>query len=336
MRPILYSCFFLLFISIKVKGQDHIYSQFFNSPIYLNPALNGQFKGDLRINFIYRNQWSSVPGVLRYTTASIDYKIPNGGGGVGLIFNRSNEGTAYLQKNNLSAVYSYTVGGEDFTASMGLQAGVTNSSIDFSKLVFSDQIDPRTGYTETPSQASGMNNNVYYFDAGAGVNFVIRNAMIGASALHLNKPDESFTGSNVKVPVRFVSHISYKIPLNRWERNDESATALIPSIVLYNQAKIRSYSAGVQFKHLGLNAGLWYRKNQTSGDAFVVSLIFDIFNASRYNKLRLGVSHDATMSKINYSNTGGTTEVSLGFETTFPNSDSGSSFYSGSKCYDFY
>ncbi|WP_423145939.1 PorP/SprF family type IX secretion system membrane protein [Rubrolithibacter danxiaensis] len=328
--------FITLLYSIAGNAQDHIYSQFFNSPLYLNPALNGQFKGDLRFNIIYRNQWASVPGVLRYLSASIDYQIPNNGGGAGLLFNRSNEGTAYLQKNNLAAIYSYTVGGGDFNASLGIQGGFTNSRIDFSKLIFSDQIDPSTGYTEVPSEASQLNNNVYYFDAGAGVNFVIKNAMIGASMLHLNKPDESFTGSNVKVPVRSIVHASYRFSLNKYESHEYDGTFLIPSVVVYNQAQINSYSAGIQFKHQILNAGLWYRKNRTTGDAFVVSLIFDIFSPSRFNKLRLGISHDATVSKINYSNTGGTTELSMGYETTFPNSDSDYNPYSGRKCYDFY
>ena len=44
---------FLLLISCILgvniaKAQDNIYSQFFNAPIYLNPALTGQFEGDLR------------------------------------------------------------------------------------------------------------------------------------------------------------------------------------------------------------------------------------------------------------------------------------------------
>ena len=77
-------------------AQDHMYSQFFNSPLYLNPALTGQFEGDLRMNLIYRNQWTTVPGNLSYVSASIDYNVPRFGGGVGLLVTRSSEGTAYL------------------------------------------------------------------------------------------------------------------------------------------------------------------------------------------------------------------------------------------------
>src|SRR5471030_2556295 len=127
-------------------AQDHMYSQFFNSPIYLNPALTGQFEGDLRMTFIYRNQFTSVPGSFNYITASIDYNIPKFGGGVGLLFTRSSEGTAYLVKNNIAGIYSYSIGSQDFVLSFGLQAGITDRTIDWSKLVFGDQIDPTLGY----------------------------------------------------------------------------------------------------------------------------------------------------------------------------------------------
>lgn len=133
-------------INLSAMAQDHVYSQFFNAPIYLNPSLTGQFEGDIRMNLIYRNQWSGLSGDLSYITASADLNISKFAGGVGLMFNRSSEGTAYLVKNNAAATYSYSVGGDDFIASFGIQAGITSRQIDWSKLVFSDQIDMRLGY----------------------------------------------------------------------------------------------------------------------------------------------------------------------------------------------
>src|SRR6195952_6065144 len=91
---------FFLFVAISLAAlnsfaQDHMYSQFFNSPLYLNPALTGQFEGDLRMNLIYRNQFTSVPGSFNYITGSIDYNIPKFGGGIGFLFTRSTAGSAY-------------------------------------------------------------------------------------------------------------------------------------------------------------------------------------------------------------------------------------------------
>ena len=79
-----------------------------------------------------------MAGDLRYISASMDYQLPNNAGGVALMFNNSAEGVAYLKKNNISGIYSYIIGGDNFSASFGLQAGITNRKMDFSSLVFSD------------------------------------------------------------------------------------------------------------------------------------------------------------------------------------------------------
>ncbi len=331
-----------LFGTLLANAQDHIYSQFFNSPVYLNPALNGQFEGDLRMNLIYRNQWSSLPGNLSYLTASIDYNIPRFGGGVGLMFNRSSEGTSYYTKNSVAGIYSYSVGSESFVLSFGLQAGITNRQVDYSKLVFADQIDPRLGYianSSTLGEAPAYNNR-YYFDAGAGVNLVAGNFMIGSALQHINKPDESFTGTPSPLPMRLTAHASYKFNLDRGEIYDESEKSyIIPSVVFYKQSYANTISMGMQYKRRSINAGLWYRTGgQGSPNAVVISLIFDLFiNKDTGEKIRFGLSHDASTSKLGYSNTSGTTEGSLSYETTLPHrNETFNRFDGAARCYHFY
>ena len=323
------------------RAQDHMYSQFFNSPIYLNPALNGQFQGDLRLNLIYRNQYSSVPGSLSYLSASIDYKVPEFGGGLGLIVTRSSEGTAYLNKNNIAGIYSYSVGSEDYVLSFGLQAGVTNRSVDFSKLVFGDQIDPRLGYI--PGSTTGADkpdfNNKFFFDSGAGINLTLKNFNIGGAAQHLNRPNESFIGTPSKLPIRATMHASFRYNLTRDDNmDDEDKSYIIPSVVFYKQAQAQSISAGMQYKRRSINVGAWYRSGGGGPSAFVVSLIFDLFiNKEGGEKLRFGVSHDVPAGGLNYSNTSGTSEGSIGYETTLPSRQGGEhKFYGASRCYDFY
>ncbi|WP_316792989.1 PorP/SprF family type IX secretion system membrane protein [Pedobacter frigoris] len=336
LMAILISC-----IGLSAFGQDHIYSQFFNAPAYLNPALTGQFEGDIRLNMIYRNQWSGLSGDLSYLSASADLNIPKFGGGAGLLFTRSSEGTAYLRKNNIAANYAYSVGGEDLVLSFGIQAGFTNRQIDWGKLVFSDQIDMRLGYV--PGSASSAQvpdfSSKFYFDAAGGVNLVYRNFMAGAAVHHINKPDESFTGTQAKLPMRLTANASFRIPLSSYYGygQEDDGPYLIPSVVYYKQANVNSVSAGAQFKYRNVNTGLWYRSSgQGSPDAIVVSFIFDIFTKRENGeKLRLGISHDATTSKINYTNTSGTTEASIGFEKYFPNS-SGYNKFNGLRCYHFY
>jgi type IX secretion system PorP/SprF family membrane protein len=324
------------------EAQDHMYSQFFNSPVYLNPALNGQFEGDLRMNLIYRNQYTSVPGSLSYVSASIDYNVPQFGGGIGLLFTRSNEGAAYLNKNNISGIYSYSVGSESFVLSFGLQAGVTNRAVDFGKLVFGDQIDPRLGYIPGSTSNADMPlfNNKFYFDSGAGINLTVGEFNVGGALQHVNRPNESFTGTPSRLPMRSTMHASYRLNLTRDDNlDDEEKSYVIPSVVFYKQAAAQSISAGVQYKRRSVNAGVWYRSGGQGGpSAFVVSLIFDLFiNKDGGEKVRFGVSHDVPAGGLNYSNTSGTTEGSIGYETTLPSRSNGEKKFSGSRrCYDFY
>ena len=320
-------------------GQDHIYSQFYNAPIYLNPALTGQFEGDFRFNALYRNQWTGLASDFSYMSASADLNLHQINSGLGIIFNRSSEGTAYLVKNNIAASYSYIIGGDDFTLSFGLQAGVTNQKLNWDKLVFGDQIDINSGYI--PGSVSGAErpaiDSRFYLDANAGANLVYGKFMLGLATLHLNRPDESLSGFQAKLPLRVSTNLSYKVTLIP-DQYDRDGSYLIPSVVLYKQGNVNSFSVGTQYKYAGINAGIWYRNdgNANGNDAIVFSVIFDIFNRrTNGEKFRLGISHDATTSKINYSNTGGTSEIGVGYEKYFPNSSNGGRA-NGLRCYDFY
>ena len=332
----------LLMSGLKSQAQDHLYSQFFNAPIYLNPALTGQFKGDLRMNLIYRNQWTTVPGTFSYVSASVDYNVPRFGGGIGLLFTRSSEGTAYMDKTNISGAYSYSIGSEDWVLSFGLQAGITNRVIDYSKLVFGDQLDPTLGIVSGSSSAAGAlpYNNKFYFDSGIGTNLVVGDFNIGAALQHINQPNESFTGTPAKLPMRINAHISYRYDLDRFENmEDDEKAYVIPSVVLYKQSQAESYDIGLQYKRKSINVGLWYRGGNNGGpNAVVVSLIFDLFiNKDGGEKLRFGVSHDAPSSGLTYGNTSGTQEGSIGYETTLPSrSDNSQRFEGARRCYEFY
>lgn len=331
----------MLFGSVSSFGQDHLYSQFFNSPLYLNPALTGQFKADLRMNLIYRNQWTTVPGTFSYVSASVDYNVPRFGGGIGLLFTRGSEGSAYLDRTNFSALYSYSVGSEDFVLSFGLQAGVTNRVINYNKLVFGDQIDPTLGITSGTSAAAGAlpYNNKFYFDSGLGTNLAIGDFNIGAALQHINQPNESFTGTPVKLPMRINTHVSYRWGLNRADNiDDDEKSYIIPSVVFYKQTQAESYSIGMQYKHKSINVGLWYRSGDNTGpSSIVLSLIFDLYiNRDGGEKLRFGISHDASVSGLAYSNTSGTSEGSIGYETTLPSRDPDQRFAGARRCYEFY
>ena len=331
--------FFFVFFAETLKAQDHIYSQFYNAPQYLNPALIGQFNSGLRLNFNYRNQWTNISDPLTYYSFAADLNLPNFNGGFGLLTSKSNEGVANLNKTNFSAIYAYSVDfGNVGNISFGIQGGLTNRKIDYDKLVFFDQLD-KNGIilggisATTPPEF----NNKYFFDSSTGINLVVGNLMIGGAASHINKPNESFTGTKSILPLKIDGYISYKFILDYFE--DENSPSLTPSILYYDQANLKSISAGFQIKNRGVNLGLWYRGDTKQKDAIVISIILDIFSNRDNNNIRLGLSHDATTSKLGYGNTGGTTEGALILESNiFNNFNYRSSHHNNDsrRCYEFY
>src|ERR1044071_9081282 len=56
-------------------AQDPNFSQFFASPITLNPALTGKFDGVYRFAANYRNQWPTINNAYTTATASFDMGI---------------------------------------------------------------------------------------------------------------------------------------------------------------------------------------------------------------------------------------------------------------------
>ena len=71
---------FVMFAAVSVKAQDIHFSQFYLSPLNLNPAMTGAMDCNIRLVANYRNQWGSVLGANAYNTYSVSYdqKVPVG------------------------------------------------------------------------------------------------------------------------------------------------------------------------------------------------------------------------------------------------------------------
>src|SRR5882672_2541949 len=67
----------ILFVGLAnvSTAQDPNFSQFFASPMTLNPALTGKFDGVYRVAGNYRNQWPSINNAYVTMTASFDMPI---------------------------------------------------------------------------------------------------------------------------------------------------------------------------------------------------------------------------------------------------------------------
>ena len=74
MRKILIALFIVAF-SASTNAQDPHFSQFFASPLTLNPAFTGKFDGQWRLAVNHRDQWPSIPKAYVTTSGSFDFGI---------------------------------------------------------------------------------------------------------------------------------------------------------------------------------------------------------------------------------------------------------------------
>ena len=309
----------LIFCSVKMFAQDPVFTQAFNAPLTLNPATAGNAEMDLRFTATYKRQWINVPSTMQYAAVGVDRYIKNLHGGVGLLLTNSKEG--YLNKNSLHAMYSYALCLPGARLHLGLQAGVANRSINYNKLYFSDQID-NTGII--PGAVSGvdiaLNNNKYFADFAAGFLLYLRESwMIGGGAQHINQPDESLTSNTYsKLPRRWFTYARYKMNID-----EDGDSYFLPSIIYYQQAKSNAVSIGCEYKNARMAIGAWYRGNVNfkNSDAFAVTLSLDLFDR-RYNetdRVRVGMSYDATTGKLGFSRSAGSGEGAFIWEKLTPN-----------------
>jgi type IX secretion system PorP/SprF family membrane protein len=312
MKKILTISFVLL--QLAAHTQDPFFSQAFNAPLTLNPATAGNGEMDLRFTAAFKRHWVNVPSAMQFAAVGVDRYIKNLHGGVGISLTNSKEG--YLNKTLLSGIYSYMLCLPNARLHLGLQAGVGNRSVDYGKLYFSDQID-NTGII--PGGITGadrpINNNKYFADFGAGFLLYFRdNWMFGGGAHHINQPDESLTSNTIsKLPKRLFGYIRYKYDLD--EAGDRY---LLPSMILYQQQSSNSFSFGCEYKDARVGIGAWYRGNVNfqNSDAFAITLSLDLFDhrENDADRVRVGMSYDATTSKLGFSRSAGSGEGTFVWE----------------------
>ena len=143
------SAFVLCFLGSPkdVNSQDLHYSQFYNAPLSVSPALTGNFHGDKRVTASCRDQGRSVP--VPYTTFSVGYdqkiypkKAKKGFFGAGLFFNYDKQGDSNLQLLNLNLALSYTRKlNERNLITIGGIIGYANRAFDPDNLVWDNQWD---------------------------------------------------------------------------------------------------------------------------------------------------------------------------------------------------
>jgi type IX secretion system PorP/SprF family membrane protein len=209
------------------QAQDPHFSQFFASPLTLNPAFTGKFDGTWRLAANHRDQWPSIPKAYVTTSASVDFgilknKIPTGDVfGIGISGLSDQSADAALKQNygSLSLSYHKSLDENGYnTIGAGFQATYSSAILDRNKLTFEDQLTSN-GFTGTTAETFANGTNQNYTDLNAGILYSgstngINNYYLGVSLYHINKPSLSFIDKTWNLASRLTVHGGGAFPIN--------------------------------------------------------------------------------------------------------------------------
>jgi len=211
--------YFLLLLMLftgRVQSQDFHVSQYDAVNLYMNPALTGVYfkpKIEYSVATAYRSQWKSISGKSFSTfIISFDKSFRRFGLGGIVVNNRSASGGfnnfmgllsgSYQIMNDRRGPHSLTV---------GVQAGFLNKSFNPDKFTFDSQYSSGTagGFDNNlPSQEQFDRTSIFKIDAHMGIfyKYIENSSLIhpfaGISVFHVTMPDESFTESESRLPIR--------------------------------------------------------------------------------------------------------------------------------------
>ncbi len=300
-RFVLAACTLLLF-SLNSFSQDVHFSQYYFSPLSLNPANTGNYKGDFRFFGNYRSQWRDISKAFNTFSAGGDANFYpsnlNFSGGLIFISDKSG-GNLVVNKIMPSFAFHHKLSG--FNMSYGVQPGFVMKSIDFYSHSFPDQLNWNTGRFDNtlPNSETNVVQRSNYFDINAGVvtskRFGKFEPEIGFAAFHLNKPKETFVSNNNHLPIRQSYNVALSYYLN--------STIILKAYSLYGYtSKVSDWVSGVNAEYIlsknsfftnSVFAGFMWRSGfKRNADAGIATV------GMNYSHYTIGFSYDITFSRL--------------------------------------
>lgn len=333
---IIYFCF------TSLSAQDRHFSQFYSSPLTLNPALTGDFNAKYRIGLINRDQWrSALDNPYRTFAASLEVKfgldyflrfVKRDKIAVGLVFyNDKVEGVDFREsKMALSLAYHKSFDKKSRNVlTLGFQAGVVQRNVNFNELIFDDQFNEIDAF-DLPTAEGFPINNFTFGDYSIGLNYrslISRDFSIfaGAALHHIFEPSVSFFEDRLEnrlevfLDRNYTAHAGAVIALsNRYQ--------ISPRLMILSQGPQFQINGGAnlriridEFNSTAIYVGAWTRfandaLNTTINDSVIAMVGLEV------NGFLLGMSYDLNTEAIStYNARQGTFELSLAYLGEYDN-----------------
>ncbi|MGZ3837133.1 MAG: PorP/SprF family type IX secretion system membrane protein [Flavisolibacter sp.] len=311
-------CLVLLTAVLSLKAQDPNFSQFFASPLTLNPALTGKFDGVFRVAGNYRNQWPTINNAFTTATVSLDASILKSSipdydqFGVGIMAFTDKSGNGVLQNNFLALSTSYHKALDEngfHQIGLGFQGTYVNKRLDIASLKFESMLRA-DGFTGLLDESFSSNQiKLSYFDMNMGLLYNgttdgANNIYFGASMYHVNRPKETFKEGNYLLEPRLTLQAGGMVPVGEFNAfhfsaNHSRQANATNTVIGGAYAMNVTQDAG---NPTNLYLGSWFR----FGDAIIP------YVGLEFGEFQIGATYDVNISSLKpASNLRGGAEISL-------------------------
>ncbi|MGZ8510256.1 MAG: PorP/SprF family type IX secretion system membrane protein [Chitinophagaceae bacterium] len=300
----------LLLIPARVlNAQDPSFSQFFSSPLNINPALTANINADWRLISNLRDQWIGpaspyVTGTISYDSKIFQNKISNvetegnilGVGGM-LMFDHAMGGVVKSTYASVNLSYNIKISETEYykeRLGIGFGAIYGDRDIDFSRVDFEEQFTGFGFNRNLPTGESALSNMKPYISASAGLTYSASNEKsnfdMGIAAFHLNKPRQTFLKDEKQIlAIRKVGHANFETFLNnRVVLNSNAIYQFQKGANYFSVGGALGYYIGNTLESM-ITAGLWYWSKNA-----VIPYV-----GLTYKDFQFGISYDITTSKLN-------------------------------------
>lgn len=289
-------------LSENAEAQDIHFSQYFLSPMSLNPAMIGDFGPEYRFAGNYRDQWRSVTDN-PFTTFSIGAESngqigPKGlGTGVYIMNDQAGDGQLTNLTVDLGAAHSFSLNADSSaTLRFGARIGFGQRTLDYTGLRFDQQYTGQVYDATLDPNEDLSGDKVTYANVHLGVRLRTtgsqgRSTEVGLAGFNLTAPDVSFR-DDAAVPLdrRLTLHTEVVRPLGqKWH--------LMPSGQVMLQGEYREVVLGARFRHTWRDDDIGLRRAWIGGfgrleDAAFLTLGVD------YDAWTFGLSYDINFSSL--------------------------------------
>ncbi|HLG02825.1 MAG TPA: PorP/SprF family type IX secretion system membrane protein [Bacteroidia bacterium] len=297
-----------------VSGQDLHYSLYTMAPLNVNPALTGNFNGDLRVINNFRQQWSTISTAYMTYSLGIDMPLERKDKrkpspdffAVGYNMNMDRTGINAIRNYQFNGTFSYNKSFDGLGAtfvSLGGVFGFTQRSINIQSASWDSQWN---GIAYDGALSTGetllTDDTYFYLDGGIGAAFTsTKYERIkfsgGMSALHLNRPEVCFLGGTDWLQIRYSAHLNTQIRIGT-----DTETWIYPNAMFVSQGPARMLNVGIAVKNRLTERSIY--TNYATEKSITIGTMYRLEDAvSAYIRLDIGpigaaFNYDFNISKL--------------------------------------